>query len=260
MLVILVGFVYWGSKSGLPELIGNYADLYHLYNFFKTRTEQILVMTDFVSPENCPIFIDAVRQKFLSESLITFERALSWDERLIPYSGKESLEKLLEKESKEIFVYFSGHCSEGKLILPDSRIPSFDALYFRQKLERGNPGAEIFLVFDCCDADGTKLPFVLEDSTYTISKPSHFTSRKTLCLCSTSKGQDSASKIVGSVFTRCLLTHLHHLSGGEKMDLNTLVGGINEECACYPQTATLYSSFPNLKKIWPWIYLKKSEE
>jgi len=33
-----------------------------------------------------------------------------------------------------------------------------------------------------------------------------------------------------------------------------------KECSCYPQTATLYASLPNLKRFWTWLYPKEEEE
>ncbi|SHO33629.1 Caspase protein [Cedratvirus A11] len=249
MLVLLVGFVYPENKYGHKELIGNYVDLYHLYSYFKKITDNIMVMTDLTSPEECTMLVDAVSQKLLPEALLTFARSLSWDSKLYPYNGKEDLEKLLSNQDEQIFVYFSGHSSKGKLILPDT-VSGMETLSFRQKLEYGNVGSEIFMIFDCCDADGTRLPFVMTGEKYVISSPAHFTTRKTICLCSTRKGEDSASKIIGSVFTRCFLNQIEN----RRCQLSDLLQNINSECQCYPQTATLYSSFPNLKKIWSWLY------
>jgi hypothetical protein len=249
MLVLLVGFVYPENKYGHKELIGNYVDLYHLYCYFKKITDNIMVMTDLVSPEDSTLLIDAVGQNLLPEALLTFTRSLSWSEKLRPYKSKEDLEKLLSSKDEEIFVYFSGHSSKGKLILPET-VSGMETLTFRQILEAENVGSEIFMIFDCCDADGTRLPFVLEGENYILSSPAHFTTRKTICLCSTRRGEDSASKIIGSVFTRCFLNQIEN----RRCQLCELLEKINSECQCYPQTATLYSSFPNLKKIWSWLY------
>ncbi|SPN79119.1 Caspase-like protein [Brazilian cedratvirus IHUMI] len=249
MLVLLVGFVYPENKYNHKELIGNYVDLYHLYSYFKKITDNIMVMTDLVSPEDSNLLIDAVKQNLLPEALLTFTRSLSWAGKLHPYTCKNDLEKLLSQKDEQIFVYFSGHSSQGKLILPDT-VSGMETLTFRQKLESDNAGSEIFMIFDCCDADGTRLPFILSGESYVLSSPAHFTTKKTICLCSTRKGEDSASKIIGSVFTRCFLNQIEN----RRCQLSELLENINTECQCYPQTATLYSSFPNLKKIWSWLY------
>lgn len=268
MLVLLIGFVYTDNKSGYKELIGNYADLYHLNNYFRNFTDDVIVMTDLSSPDKSGLLVDAIKQGILPGSLMTFDRALSWEKKIEVYHDKKDLDRLLSRKGDKVFLYFSGHCSRGKIILPDTP-EGMDTLEFRRKLEAENVGSQIFILFDCCDADGTRLPFVWQDKGYVLSsRPAYFTSRNTVCLCSTRKGEDSASKITGSVFTQCFLKHI---GGGsmhamhamhipddtpdeEDKDLSTLLEEINQECGCYPQTATLYSSLPNLKKIWPWLY------
>ena len=261
MMVILIGFALHRNIDGtnsLPELMGNYVDLYNLYNYFKEFDCQIQVMTDLENPEQSPILIDAVDQHILPPELLTFGRTLSWAGRLHVFKSAEDFDKLLITKDKNTFVYFSGHCKNGNFILPQEGNPPFDTLTFRRKVE-DTAGGHFFFVLDCCDSDGTKLPFIFDGENkvfrFNQSAPS-FTLRKTLCLSSSQKGQDSGSKITGSLFTHCFLNRLRALQNNLSSDLSGLVLEINIECSCYQQTATLYASFPNLNQIWSWLYGK----
>lgn len=248
MLVILIGFIYTHNKSGYRELVGNYADLYHLYSYFSQMTDNIHVMTDLKKLEDSDKLIQHLKSKTLPEELFSLQKS----SKFMVYESIEDLNKLLSLSDEEVFVYFSGHCFNGKLILPDGTL---ETLSFRRKLESFNVGAEIFLLFDCCHADGTKLPWVWNGSEYMPSEFLAFTCRQTICLCSTKREEYSASKNSGSVFTRCFL---NQISGNKEQNLSALLDNINRECECYPQTATLYCSMKNTK-IWSWLY-KRNEE
>src|SRR5579883_3083587 len=96
MLVILVGFVYHSNKFGHKELAGNYVDLYHLYSYFSKITNNIIVMTDLSRPEDSSPLIDAINQNSLPTEIFTFDRVLSWKEKIKIYQSKKDMEELLD--------------------------------------------------------------------------------------------------------------------------------------------------------------------
>lgn len=250
MLVLLIGLVY-SEKKTHNELLGSVVDLYNFYSYFSKFTDDIYILTDIKDPDSTQLR-DAVAEEYIPEKVISFHRNLSWEKKLFIYNSPQDLYDFLNiGTSKELFLYFSGHCSQGKFIFPDMSIDSLD---FRRRIEQKTLCAENFFLIDCCNADGMKLPFLWEKDKYVYCSP-YFSTKKTLCLCSTRPKEDSASKITGSVFTECFLRQIK-----ENKDLVTTVDSINEECSCYPQTATLYASLPNLKRFWTWLYPKEEEE
>lgn len=252
MLVLLIGLVYSENKKGYKELLGSFVDLYNFYSYFSKLTKNVYLLTDIIDPESTQLG-DAVAEGIIPDQVISFHRRLLWEKRLFIYSTPQDLYDFLKiGQEKELFLYFSGHCKQGDLLFPDISISSLE---FRRCLEQQSLGAENFFVLDCCNGDGMKLPFLWQENKYICSSHPYFSTKKTLCLCSTQPREDSASKITGSVFTDCFLRQLK-----ERKDLAETMESINTECSCYPQTATLYSSRPDLKRFWSWLYTKEEKE
>ncbi len=83
-----------------------------------------------------------------------------------------------------------------------------------------------------------------------MKKERRFFSEKAICISSTAPRQESLSTSDGSLFTRYLFKSI---SGGVK-SLHDIRKKLKDGCSSYSQTATIYSTYPDLIFLWKWLY------
>lgn len=83
-----------------------------------------------------------------------------------------------------------------------------------------------------------------------MKKERQFFSQRAICISSTAPRQDSLSTTDGSLFTRYLFMAI---SEGAK-SLHGIKQKLKDGCSSYSQTATIYSTYPDLIFLWKWLY------
>nr|QBK90816.1 MAG: hypothetical protein LCPAC201_01170 [Pithovirus LCPAC201] len=76
-----------------------------------------------------------------------------------------------------------------------------------------------------------------------------FFKARAICISSTAPRQDSLSTTDGSLFTRYLF---EAISSGEK-SLHEIKKSLEIGCSSYSQTASIYSTYPDLIFLWKWL-------
>ena len=83
-----------------------------------------------------------------------------------------------------------------------------------------------------------------------MKKERQFFSQRAICISSTAPRQESLSTTDGSLFTRYLFMAI---SEGAK-SLHGIKQKLKDGCSSYSQTATIYSTYPDLIFLWKWLY------
>ena len=83
-----------------------------------------------------------------------------------------------------------------------------------------------------------------------INKKRTFFKAKAICISSTAPRQKSLSTTDGSLFTRYLFKSL---SDGNR-SLGEIKKTLEIKCSSYSQTASIYSTYPDLRFLWKWLY------
>ena len=83
-----------------------------------------------------------------------------------------------------------------------------------------------------------------------MTKERQFFEARAICISSTAPRQESLSTTDGSLFTRYLF---EAISSGKK-SLHGIKKNIEIGCSSYSQTASIYSTYPDLIFLWKWLY------
>ncbi len=248
---ILIGFKYDKGSEDRPTLPGIVVDLYQAYTSAMTMNpDRIVVVTDVTEDRKTKELMTPMIKGYVGSGVLSFISDIRERDQYVKYGSVSSL-KLLIKEistnANEVFLYYTGHGLNGKVLLP---VGSIDMSLLRSMVERSSSdSARILLVVDCCYGDGMKLPYVLRGKVYRLDKGDRqFTRKNILYLCSTSSRQGAITTSAGSIFSRSLFKHINNQSS-----LCDLVEKINEDCRVDSnQQAMVYASHPNIKKLWTW--------
>ena len=137
--------------------------------------------------------------------------------------------------------------------------------------------AKGLFIFDCCYCTDLGLPFKLEDDDIfklcSDNNNRFYTKRRILSLSSTTPQQRSISTINGSFFTRHFFLSMRndtrslsqirgiisaHCAEDEfsvKISINDQIQHVDKDFKQPPQqTMSIYSSHPNIEKIWSWLF------
>jgi hypothetical protein len=261
-IAILVGFEYSVEENlFLPGIL---VDLYRSYSYCLDKNfDQIFVITDISSDGNSKLLSELIIGEGVPTDIFSFIQNLSKTDSYVKYSTKEDfLSKLHEicSRATQLLFYFSGHVDSkdsGNFLFPNFTkfsISSFSSFL----LLSCSPFCEIFSILDCCHGNGFFLPFRLipeKKGRYIFEKPvsfSHFVDRQIICLSATQSKEKSKVDFKGSYFSKVLFSIL-----SDEILLSNLIRSIHLVTKKeYFQTATVYSSFPNILSIWNWVNSK----
>ncbi len=196
-------------------------------------------------------------------------------------------------QADEVFIYYTGHVSLGHIIFPIEEVgvtfaesstidhvsmspdynsnsdePKMSLTDFRLLiLDSVHDDANVLFVMDCCNSNGLNLPFKLCDKVYRLShnvdhtdssgntERTVFVTQKVICISSTMSDENSITSRDGSIFTRAFFKQLKEEDGLSCRSISRILTIVGEECTLkYAQTATVHSSYPNLKMLWNWVY------
>lgn len=124
-----------------------------------------------------------------------------------------------------------------------------------------SPGCQVLFLMDCCYANGLGLPFKMNLKTGVYHLTENFKNipkQNVVCISASLTNQSSFSDKHGSIFTREFFENIRKYKKKKKspeyIDLVREIGfkNLNQ----YSQTLNIFSSRPNLKKMWHWVFCK----
>lgn len=260
-LGIIIGFEY-GNKSN-DKLPGTIIDIYRIYKIMeKSGMEEIMLISDINKDKKCENLRKSIINGVVDAGILYFIENMMEKKKYIYCHTLNDIKNLFENVYKyqKIIIYYTGHAKNGDIILPDGNI--YDRTQFRTKiLEKTNVNSEILIMFDCCQCENLNLPFFYQyDSKekrsnlkYRLSfcNNKQFIPQKVIYIASASKYEDSATTKKGSYFTLALT----NLMKSECSDIYDICKHVHTNSnKSYPQTITIYSTYPNLIKLWSWIF------
>lgn len=277
--VILIGFQYGDFESNKVHIVnslylpGILVDLYQVYLFAKRMNpDKIIVITDIEKDSKTDLLLKAIVESIVDSDILTFIETIKESNSYYYYNDQSVLIKTITNEtylSDQLFLYYTGHAKEGYILLPnEQRIKMTDLRDII--ISSLKPSSEIFIVMDCCNGTGMELPFRFIHTTNKIDfdeiinnrryqqfryQLQHtpnpiFTKQKIICISSTSNNEDSITTKNGSLFTQSLFRHFK-----STRLLAELLCYISKECLnTNLQTVTIYSSYPDLYHLWPWLF------
>lgn len=252
----LIGFSYEGNK----KLPGISIDLYKVYSFlikYGWQDEEIKILTDVVKDDSTDVLRDAILKNIVNADVLTFIEDTKEKGQYTLFKAHNYYNNFSNffTPASYYFVYYTGHCKDGNIILPNNSLLSLNL--FKSYLI----GESTLCIMDCCEA-GIKLPFILHEKVYRCDgelKISDFTKNKIICISSSLENEKSITSGTGSFFTRCLFSILEDSS----LSLATILQRVRKELSFIVssymnnkqiQTATVCVSHPHLSCLPGFLY------
>lgn len=261
---ILIGFRYKKSRcwTTLPGII---IDLYQAYKtLMKSNPDEIIVVTDIDRDSKTEFLRDAILNQTVDENILDFIVLLKERKQHVlfdktTYNFVNDKISAFLSDSDNVFIYYTGHAENGNIVLPNDNIWSF--CDFRDLIiAKTTYYASIFIAMDCCQGTGLGLPYILKNGIYRLVPDHDFLTHKdVICISSASKYENSAATRNGSFFTQALFKAL----ANKTLSISSVLSSVSKYCqeksklitqGAHIQTATIHSSMPNLKIIWPWVF------
>jgi len=265
-IAIIISFGYFGTDKSLPGFL---YDLEIVHKYCKdAKYDEIRVLTDIQSN---------------SEPYTAYEERMRNNSSIyLHYSKQESLRSIFRRhinseEDRGIqarFIYYSGHCSKNKLLLPD--FSEMDSQRFREIAIQSS--AEAFICMDCCECEGLNFPYRINNTDFTmlrffnndkcrwslnpVTKVNNFTHCKAICITPSAKYGKSYSTENGSKFTKDLIELLSGYRLSRKaVSIVIFFDEIRKRTGVfsgsdYKHNPTMYLSRCILKEMPKWIYRK----
>lgn len=252
-LAILIGFEYTFNP-----LTSTIIDLFQAYNWCKSFGCDIHLITDvFHSLKTTPHVVNAVNSNICSSDIYDFYDNVP--NKYIVTNNINLMSKILTiyqnniPSDNRIVLYYSGHGLKDCLVMPDKSLLSCIDLRdnFLQSL---TDDCELFWILDCCNPHGMHLPYSYVDGQYTLNDGRiDYIKQSIILITSAANNEKSIATNSGSIFSRNLFKLLQR----KDLDLNTILSEMKRSITCvntgYIQTVSIYSSYINNDKLWPWI-------
>ena len=269
--IVIIGFSYTkvDKYTDRPYLPGILIDMYHAYTYSSNLLIEggsIIIITDLIIDSSIGEIRGSIVNSVVDLEAIHFISNMRRLGYLKDYTCKtqviDDIVRICSKK-KKIFFYYTGHSSNGNILLPlmndvicyrydtpDDSIINFSLI---RDILRGctYKNAEIFVILDCCNANGLELPYKLMNKVYRLTSKSdkEYPLQKFICFSSTTIDEFSIASKHGSIFSYFFFKKL-----SDYRDISKLLHIVSEECySKYDQTATVHSSYPNLKMVWRWM-------
>ena len=255
---IIIGFSYSRSKDQ-EMILGVFFDLFRAYSYCKKRGFILKVVTDIV--RDFTDISQIVINEGLDSGIFNFIETIKNNGQYIMCTTVKKLEGILEeKTSNQLLVYYSGHCNNSRIILPDGgRLPL-------NKFKNMFSCNSLLFILDCCEIN-FDMPYKLKGKTFRSSRIVDFKTNDILCICSSSSDEKSASSEEGSLFTRaCFLvlneekSHRSHIGvlmqNIQKKIMSNAAAystNLNEKLIRPKQTCVIYSSSPCTDVMYSWV-------
>ena len=242
---ILIGFEYKLGK----RLPGISVDLYLMYKFLKEkgwRNEEILVFTDVKKDYHTKVLKKSILEKNVGSDILVFIEELKERKQYYEFStnGHYNNFSSIFLSYENLFVYYTGHSKDKNIILPNSLSLSFEV--FASYIAKSK---EVFCIMDCCSG-GITLPFICHENVFRFENEM-FNKNKILSIASSLSHENSITSIVGSIFTKKILSIIHDESLSVYKILN-LCSTHNRD----RQTINISASYPDIRYVFPWFYSK----
>jgi hypothetical protein len=274
--VLLIGFEY-----SIGKLVGTLVDLYRAYEWSRSFSSSIYLLTDIAYYQSGKIAPQEIRKDPSLQGFPAFGASFSQLEPKFLIHNQEdllqSLHSVLSKlKDTQLIIYYSGHGQTEGLVLPDGRLWSF--LDFRDSIsDLLSEKIAVFWILDCCNPNGLGLPFKLSQNTFRISSTNISCVRpKILLLTSAEPNEKSISTATGSLFSTVLFQNLQTLTieydqppfrhlgrrgsaipNNKNRNLQRLIGNLGSSIrkvhSGYLQTISVYSSHLFDPVLWLWI-------
>lgn len=250
---ILIGFEYTGDK----KLPGITVDLYQVYNFLKRwgwKDDEITVYTDIKKDSQTDILKMSILEKTVDSHILSFIEDLQERKQHTEFTSHNhynNFESIFKKEKEDnLFVYYTGHCKNGNLILPNSSLLSLHS--FTKILSKYE---NVICIMDCCNG-GIDLPFVCHEKVYRFESEK-FVKNNIISIAAALQDENSVTSRAGSFFTKNLLSVLSN----SKLSVYQIVEktkNINVKNERKKQTANISTSFPTLHYLFPFLYSQEN--
>lgn len=268
---ILIGFEY--KDDVLPGAI---IDLYHCYKWCESFNCEIKVLTDITEVDN-KLLHQAINNNLAKKDILKFYDKI--DPIIINNNLVDEIIKILSNgiNDNKLIVYYSGHgVLNDNLVMPSKNLISMNKIK-NIILENIDLSVEIFIVLDCCNPNGMRLPFKLENNLFKLSTKEFdsidFVEHRILLITSASNYQKSVATEVGSLFSRYLFQILSNMN--DKYDkieiplqINRNLQRLTSNLSCeikkmstgYQQNISIYSSYIIDPVLWMWLGSDKNHD
>jgi len=248
--------------SDVLRIPGIGIDIYQAYQFsLQMNSDKIVIITDIIEDPQTNVLKEAIFNEIVDGNILNFIKDIKEKGYYYIYTNLETMiDKIkdISKDADELFFYYTGHSKNKQLLLPNDFL-SITCL--REILINSTKKyCNILLLFDCCYGIQFELPYKLKHNHKNNCKFHYslitkdldkFTTQHIICLSSSSGNENSGITRLGSIFTRIIFKLLKE----KKTSINLLLDFINKESRIkFKQTASAYSSYPDLYHIWSSFY------
>ena len=242
---ILIGFEYRLGK----RLPGITVDLYLMYKFLRSKgwkNEEIIVFTDVRKDYHTKVLKKSILEKNVGSDILVFIEELKERKQYYEFvtNGHYNNFSSIFSGCENLFVYYTGHSKDRNIILPNSLPLSFEL--FTSFLSKSK---EVFCIMDCCSG-GITLPFICHENVFRFENEIFYKS-KILSIASSLDNENSITSIVGSIFTKKILSIIQegNLSIYKILSLCSCLSGTRDR-----QTINISASYPDIRYVFPWFY------
>jgi hypothetical protein len=248
--VVLIVFKY---KKNI--LHGSLIDLYLTYHHALKITDENLIdiITD-IDDISFESLRNSITEKIINPQDYEMENFLK------KLSNVKTKNDILLNDSNiydKIVIYFSGHCENGNLLLPNQDEYSFSK-FKSDVLKISSPDAKIFCILDCCEPPDFNLQYKFEDNIFVLNSKYDYISQTFLLITSSDENQKSNMKMSGSIFTKYLFQLLSKREFKKiKKEVNDKIRNENHDLE---QHMNIYCSKNIFPILWNWLLFKQNYE
>lgn len=239
MIAIIIGFQYTTDKY----IGGIIRDLYLIYKFCRNKFSNIIIITDIECVDKSYLR-ELILNEHAEEDIYNFFNEIKSNNSYSKYDNVDNFIETLNKLRTEerVMLYYTGHLEYSHIILPGNSV-----YHIHKLIELFDHDCDVMLIFDCCNCTDMTLPFMLINNHYKLIGRKFIRGRVVL-LSPTLENEYSYSNRYGSLFTdnliKCLVGY---------PTLSKLVKSMNYR----NQKLLVFSSYPNIHRVWNWILGKK---
>lgn len=273
--VLIIGFDYFNTptENTLPSI----TDMRYMYDYIRrVKPDKILVITDVDEKDNVSKGIINPNDIYFINNIQSYNEYHFYQDK----SDMISTIKNFVNTNHKLVIYYSGHGSNDNILLPmstqnvsfitnidneqsaidskNSNKLSFEDL--KNIITKYSPkNTQALFLMDCCAGNGLKLPFKMNDNGVYNLKSYNIPTQEIVCISSSLHNQSSISSInidgLGSAFTKEFFEGIIRIKNNISISYINLIKKIgSEKLNNYDQTLNVYSSRPNLKKVWHWFF------
>jgi len=258
---VIIGFDYknWKELPGIP------IDIYCAFKTaMRSKPDRVVVVTDIDRDYEGITYYEAIINEVVEGDLLQFISFIQSQGYHHKFRGSEDLKNIImeySSNSSQVFLYFTGHCKNGEMLLPKTSDRAYEAVPLSEILEiivkSSLPTSDIFCICDCCESDGMKLPFILDSTmdryrlrTDLTLQELSFPKQNVICISSSSSNQEAKSNRMGSLFTPrfCQVIAKCRSLFTSREQVQAMVESMSD------QTITVHSSKPTSKLTPSWIH------